>query len=128
MSNSGTLILVVDDELPVREMVCSFLSRKGYQTVEAVEGQAALDVLQTTSVDLVLTDLRMPGMDGVSLTRAIKERYPSLGTVVMSGYVACEELRDELEEVGVDAILEKPFMPEELLAALAIALAQGEPK
>ena len=121
MSKSGTLILVVDDELPVREMVCSYLSRKGYRTISVVDGNSALEVLRITPVDLVLTDLRMPGMDGMELTRAIKTQYPTLKTVVMSGYISCEELRDELEEVGIEVILEKPFLPEELLAALEAA-------
>ena len=120
--NDSRLILVVDDEIPVREFVCRYLSWKGFRIVEAADGNDALEMVQNSPVDLVLSDLCMPGMDGISLIRALKPLYPELKVVVMSGYIAGEETIEELQGMGVLEVLEKPFLPEELLAAVQSAL------
>jgi DNA-binding response OmpR family regulator len=92
-SNEMTHVLVVDDETAIRYSVSKTLQRVGYQVQEAASGEDALEILQRQPFDVVLTDIRMPGLDGVELVRRIKDidtdtivvlmtAYPSLGTAV----------------------------------------------
>lgn len=91
--NELTNVLVVDDEAAIRYSVSKTLQRVGYQVAEAASGEEALDVMRRQTFDVVLTDIRMPGLDGVELVRRIKDvdndtivvlmtAYPSLGTAV----------------------------------------------
>lgn len=80
-----TVILCVDDEenpLILRKMV---LEKAGYNVVTANSGKNALEILQSQSVDLVLSDLLMPGMTGTELARQVKERYPRIPVILVSG-------------------------------------------
>ena len=80
-------ILLVDDDPCVRMSVGEMLLRSGYGVVTAGDGRAALDALgRETRIDLVIADHRMPGMDGLTLVRRIKERAPGLPAVIMTGY------------------------------------------
>jgi DNA-binding response OmpR family regulator len=91
--NEMTHVLVVDDETAIRYSVSKTLQRVGYQVQEAASGEDALDLMKRSTFDVVLTDIRMPGLDGVELVRRIKDidadtivvlmtAYPSLGTAV----------------------------------------------
>lgn len=119
-------VLVVEDDARVRQMAAQLLERVGYRVSVASEGEEALSVLRTADgdVDLVLTDVVMPGMNGRSLAQAIVQRYPGLRIVFMSGYVEDEELVRALREERVPW-LSKPFSREALLTAVADAFASS---
>jgi len=72
------------------------LSREGFQTVEAASGGEALEKIRnsSTGVDLLISDVLMPEMDGIALVRAVRAEFPRVPVILMSGYVNCEQLRD----------------------------------
>lgn len=118
-SPSGPTVLVVEDEDLLRAGIRRLLQNEGYNVLEAPDGATALQLLDRTAPDqvaLVLTDLRMPVMDGRQLAAALARRRPSLPIVFMSGFTA--QLMDlRLVSPGL-AFLAKPFRNEDLLAAV----------
>ena len=79
-------ILVVDDEINIRGALVTMLEKKGYEVRAAGAGEEALDQLEAASADLVLTDLKMPGMGGMEFLRCLKEKWPATEVVVMTAY------------------------------------------
>lgn len=117
-------VLIVDDEPSVRRTVATLLNEAGYRLFEAAHGGEALQVLthHPGRVDLVLTDVRMPGTDGVQLARILFERWPGVRVVYMSGQPA--ELLTKADLPAADApLLMKPFTRDRLLECVAAALA-----
>src|SRR6266540_4326198 len=109
-------ILLVEDEAAVRAVTRQLLQRNGYDVIEAPEGTAALALLQAgaVTVDLLLTDVVMPGMGGRELAQRVVPRYPGLRVLFMSGYTDDAVVRHSILEDGVN-YLQKPFHPEALL-------------
>ncbi len=106
-------ILVVDDEEGLRELLKANLGRKGYR-VQAVEtAEKALQALPTQPFDLVITDLRLPGMSGEDLVIELKKSQPSLPVVVISAYGNTRNVVEVIKK-GAEDYLSKPFTPEEL--------------
>lgn len=122
-SGHGELILVVDDESSIREASRHVLHKSGYRVLVARNGEEALSVaLQHAGVlRLVLTDVMMPVMDGIALTRALQALDPGIAVVASSG-LEQDEKRDALVALGVREILSKPCAPAELLGAVRRAL------
>ncbi|MBA3521303.1 MAG: response regulator [Gemmatimonadales bacterium] len=117
-------VLVVEDEEAVRQVVVRMLAEKDYRVLEARDGQEALDRLSREAwpVHLVLTDLVMPVMNGNDLTTELRERYPDLPVVAMSGHPSEEMIRRGLLEVG-GPFLNKPFSADQLLLLVGAHLA-----
>jgi len=115
-------ILVADDEAGVRESVGRALQREGFRVVPAEDGQAALDALRRGGVDLLLADLRMPGLDGLELLRAAKLIAPEVEVIVLSGHGTVEEAVAAMKE-GAHDFLTKPFERAQLVRAVRRALA-----
>jgi DNA-binding response OmpR family regulator len=105
-------ILVVDDEATIRDVLRRYLEREGYSVSEAATGSDALDAIHETSPDLVVLDLMLPGIDGLTLARRLKVEHPV--PIVM--LTAKGELEDRIEglELGADDYIVKPFSPKEL--------------
>lgn len=101
-------ILVVDDEPMMRDLLEKVLVRDGYQVLTAEDGKAALKVLETESINLVLSDLRMPNLGGFDLLKIIKTEYPHIGVVMMTSYGDTYTVKDALL-LGADEYLTKPF-------------------
>jgi DNA-binding NtrC family response regulator len=101
-------ILVVDDEDVLRMTLAAGLELEGFTVQEAASGEAAISLLEAEPFDLVLSDVRMPGMSGGDLFRHIRERMPDLPVVLMTAYAAEHVVRDATNE-GVYAVLTKPF-------------------
>jgi signal transduction histidine kinase/ActR/RegA family two-component response regulator len=115
-------ILLVEDQAAVRRLVREVLTRFGHEVLEASNGVEALAVAERAgTIDLLLTDIVMPQMDGAELARRLRRRAPGLAVLYMSGY-ADEALRG-LEEGAT--FLPKPFLAEELTAAVARAVRAG---
>ena len=114
---SGTAkiqVLIVDDEKVQREMLAGFLVKQGYGAVAAEDGQKALEKFKTGSFDLVLTDYRMPGMEGIQLLKEIKRLNPEAVVVIMTAYGTVGTAVAAMKEGAYD-YLTKPIDLDELL-------------
>ena len=106
-------VLVVDDEAPVRGLAARALRRAGWEVIEAANGDEALETV-TGDLALVVSDVIMPGLDGLGLVRALRERQPGLKALLMSGYADARQ-RNALATQDIQ-FLGKPFRPAELVA------------
>jgi CheY-like chemotaxis protein len=113
-------VLVVDDQYLIRESMRSALEQAGHHVEEATDGEVALGVLGRTPVDLVVTDIVMPNLDGFGLIRRIRRRYPRIKLVVVSGVVRMGEVSmlDAARKLGANETVAKPFTPRDLNEAV----------
>ena len=119
MSRKRT-ILVVDDNIMLMKTLKSILDRKGYQVFTAVSGVEALQQLDAHEIDILLTDLRMPVMNGLELYRACKKRKPDVIAYLMSAFTSDDLVGVGLRE-GIRSVLTKPFDIDEMLALFSEA-------
>jgi len=118
-------ILVVDDEAIVRKTIQCWLEREGFEVVSTQDGREALAAVGASAIDLVIIDMVMPGLGGLEVIGALRQRMPSVPIIAMSGYMFGEpmpELIDTAQQVGVAYCLHKPFRPRHLLAAVESCL------
>ncbi len=113
MANVKQVILIVDDEEGLREGLSKLLEGEGYAVIAAETGEEALQILQQSHIDLVLTDMRMPGMDGIELLKKIRERYGELGVIILTGYGQIESYIEAMN-FGAIEYVSKPFKVNEL--------------
>ncbi|HWF95257.1 MAG TPA: response regulator [Xanthobacteraceae bacterium] len=122
-------ILVIDDQNTVRTAIALALQAKGFDVVGAENGQSGLSTFEQSRFDVVIADLFMPGIDGVTFIKALRKRNPGFPVVAMSGVLLGPAGRTALDQLQTisdlsDVIcLQKPFRPNELLQAVAAALA-----
>jgi CheY-like chemotaxis protein len=109
-------VLFVEDEPFMRESMGAWLARNAGRALFAEDGAEALEILAANKIDLVITDVRMPGMDGIALVKRIGKAEPRPRVILVTG-VNDLTLR-EAQELGVDAIMEKPIDRQELLRAM----------
>ena len=107
-------ILIVDDDEGLRDSLQLVLAAEGYHVITAADGSQALAQLEAEAVDVVLCDLRMPGMDGLELLPQLAARQPGVTIILMSAY-GSEELAIEALQRGAHDYLAKPFQPAEAL-------------
>lgn len=119
-------MLIVDDDLDVRALLRATLEKSGYRVLEAADGQQALEQMNAHSVQLVITDLVMPGMEGIETIRAIRRDYPGVKIVAMSGSFGDVLLR-AAGKLGADRVLRKPFSGEEVIELARTLLPQTSP-
>jgi excisionase family DNA binding protein len=117
-------ILVVDDEQAVRDLLAKTLTMADYDVDAAPDGASAVERLRAVEYDLLITDLKMPGMDGLSVIREARRSAPDLPVIIITGY-STEASAIEAINLGVAGYLTKPFRLPRILAAAARAL--GEP-
>jgi putative nucleotidyltransferase with HDIG domain len=118
---AGEKILVVDDEDMIRDLCYHILSAEGYQVSTVSNGTLALDELSRVGADLMITDIKMPGMDGLELFERVKGRNLDLVTIFITGHGTLDTAIDSLTR-GVDGFVLKPFTQEELLSAVEHAI------
>jgi excisionase family DNA binding protein len=123
-SSERPCVLVVDDDHAVRELLSKALTAAGYLVDVAVDGASALMRLGEKAYDLMITDLKMPGQDGLAVIREARRTSPALPVIVITGY-SSEATAIEAINLGVAGYLTKPFRVPRILAATARAL--GEP-
>lgn len=113
-------ILVVDDSASLRQVVAISLQGKGYDVIQAGNGKEALDKLNGTKINLVISDVNMPIMDGLTFVSEMKKlpRY-KFTPVIMLTTEAGSDMKDRGRAVGVKAWVVKPFKPEQMLMAVA---------
>jgi len=114
-------ILVVDDEEHQREMVSGFLRRKGHRVAACSDGDSAVELVRNTSFDLIVTDYRMKGTDGLDLLKAVKNINPTIAVILISAYGTVETAVDAMKEGAVDFLV-KPIDLEQLEALTQRAL------
>ena len=100
-------ILVVDDNPAMAGTLADILEMKGFIVQAAASGAEALEILRKQPIDILLTDVKMPGMNGLELYRETRKAYPKLVTIFMTAYSADELIRQGMVE-GVKIILDKP--------------------
>ncbi len=118
-------ILIVDDSETVRQVLQLALGNAGYQVVEAEDGFDALAKLSGAQVDMLITDLNMPNMDGLELIRKVREEGQHRFTpIVMLTTESSEEKKKAGREAGASGWIVKPFKPEQLLKVVKMVLGE----
>jgi two-component system, chemotaxis family, chemotaxis protein CheY len=113
-------ILTVDDSASMRQMIKLTLSGAGYDVTEANDGAQGLATARTKAFDMVLTDLNMPGMDGVSMIKEIRKLQTYTGIpIVLLTTESDAEKKAQAKAAGATGWITKPFKPEQLLAVVA---------
>jgi two-component system, NtrC family, response regulator PilR len=123
MADTQKHLLLVEDEAPLREAIAEQLADRGYRVEQADSGETALSKLADFAFDIIVTDLRLPGIDGSSVIEAAVARYPHIVAIVVTGFGT---LKDAVEAVkrGAWDFVSKPFQIDELLHVLDSALEQ----
>jgi excisionase family DNA binding protein len=116
-------VLVVDDEPSIRDLLAKTLALAEYEVDLAPDGKTALDRLRIVPYDLLITDLRMPGVDGLTVIREGRRLRPDIPVIIITGY-STEASAIEAVNLGVSGYLTKPFRVPRVLAAAAKALGE----
>jgi len=125
MESSQFTILVVDDEELMRRYLVVFLSKLGYSSVTAIDGIDALDKMKGNKIDAVITDIKMPKMDGIILTREISTHYPGVPVMVMTAFDE-EYSAGTAISLGAREFIKKPFSPDEFAIRLSKMIGDSE--
>jgi two-component system chemotaxis response regulator CheY len=113
------VIMTADDSASVRQMVTFTLKQNGYDVVEAIDGKDALNQLNTRKVDMLLTDLNMPNMDGIGLIRGVRAgTLNKFIPIVMLTTESQDSRKTEGKAAGATGWIVKPFKPEQLIAVI----------
>lgn len=114
-------VLIVDDELNMRVVLHAMLKKKGFQVSEAADGLEALDYLAKESFDLIVTDLKMPRLNGLGLLESVKSKYPDIPVILITAHGTIETAVDALKKGAFDYIT-KPFDQAELINVIEKAI------
>lgn len=115
----GKRILIADDSTSVRKLVVFTLQEAGYEVVEAVDGRDALEKTRSIPIDMVITDLNMPNLDGITFTREARELPASrFIPIIILTTEAQPEKKQEGKEAGATGWIVKPFLPDQLIAVV----------
>ena len=101
-------LLIVDDEITQLQTLSGYLKKQGYTIFGETDSEKAVKILERETIDLVLTDFRMPKMDGLSLLREVKRQNPDIGIIVMTAFGSVEDAVEAMK-VGADDYLQKPI-------------------
>jgi DNA-binding NtrC family response regulator len=123
MTDPARHVLLVEDETPLRQAIAEQLTDHGYHVVQAESGEMAVARLADFAFDIILTDLRLPGIDGSAVVEAAVERYPDVVAIVITGYGTVKDAVEAIKR-GARDFVSKPFQIDELLHVLDSALEQ----
>src|SRR5476649_498848 len=123
MADSTKHLLLVEDETPLREAIAEQLASRGYHVEQADSGEAALARLADFAFDIIITDLRLPGLDGSAVVEAAVGRYPEIIAIVVTGYGTVKDAVEAIKRGACDFV-SKPFQIDTLLHVLDSALEQ----
>ncbi len=118
---AGEKIIIVDDEADVLDLCSRILKSDGYRVKTARNGYEAIDIAQKEHFDLLLTDIKMPGITGLEIAQTLKKSTPDMIYVAMTGYSTIDMVIEALK-LGIDEFITKPFTPKELSKVIAKAL------
>jgi DNA-binding response OmpR family regulator len=125
MEERSAHILIVDDEAPIRLTMDSLLRRRGYMVTTAESGEEALPLIHQHRFDLLLLDLKMPGMSGLDVARHAREYLPEVAIIILTGHGTLETALDGIH-LGVFDYLLKTSSPQEVLARVTEAIEQQQ--
>jgi flagellar motor switch protein FliN len=111
-------LLVVDDEPAMRALLKQSLESAGHHVIEAADGHSALEVVEREDVDLVLTDLRMEGLTGIDVLKAVKQQRPKIGVMLITGFATLESAMEAMRLGAID-VIQKPVNMSELAQKIA---------
>lgn len=111
-------VLIVDDSLSIRQLVRAALTSVGYGVIDAIDGQDALNKLVGQRVNLIISDVNMPNMDGITFLKALKSKPEHKFTPVVMLTTESQEAKKEGQSAGARAWIVKPFQPTQLLTAV----------
>jgi len=114
-------VLLVEDEEYIRENLSEILEMNGYRVTTAANGEAGLDAMKAAPADIVLTDLKLPGISGIDVVRSVKSMSPNTPCIILTGYASVETAVEAMR-VGAFTYLKKPFGKDELLITIEKAL------
>jgi len=120
---TGIKVLVVDDEEVIRKGICRVMEGRGYQAESSESGFGAIEKLQKAPFNIVITDLKMPGMDGIEVLKAIKILQPDVPVIIITGYSTVDTAVDAMKNGAFDYIA-KPFTPKQIIEMVEKALEQ----
>src|SRR6266550_711522 len=123
MSDNAKHLLLVEDEAPLRQAIAEQLADRGYQVQQADSGEAALAHLAEFAFDIIVTDLRLPGIDGSAVIEAAVARYPHIIAIVVTGFGTVKDAVEAIKRGAWDFV-SKPFQIDELLHVLDSAIEQ----
>jgi two-component system, NtrC family, response regulator AtoC len=116
-------LLFIDDEATLRGLMAERLTERGFEVVEADSGERALELLDQFAFDIVITDLRLPGIDGSRVIEAARDRYPGIVAIVITGFGTVKDAVDAIKR-GASDFIAKPFQFDELMHVLQKAMEQ----
>lgn len=123
---AGRVVCVIDDDAPLREAICSILKYAGYTTVQADDGAVGLEVVAREKPTIVLTDIVMPNREGIETIQILKQRFPHIPVIAMSGsHSPGTNYLEWAEAIGADDCVAKPFGPGELLQKIGRLVARA---
>lgn len=105
---SNINILVVDDEEMLRGLLVKILTKEGYRVDTAIDGEDALEKLGQNPYSLLISDIKMPRLNGLELLKIVREKFPALGVIIMTAYGDSFSVKDALL-LGADEYITKPF-------------------
>ena len=120
-------ILVIDDELFVRDLLFEFLGKQGFKVLLAESGEKALEIAKSTPFQVALIDLKMPGMNGIQTLKKLKKINPRVLPIIMTGYPTMESAVEALKSGACDYVI-KPFKLNELRSSIERALRERKLK
>lgn len=124
-ADSDAFILIVDDDTAIRNSLHEFIMISGYTAYKAASSEEALEILKDQSVHVIITDIILPGMDGLDLTEYVKSTYPGTAIIVMTGYSGDYSYEEAINKGASDLIF-KPVRFEELLLRLKRVLKERQ--
>jgi len=123
--NDKGIILVVDDEKEVTMTLKGFFTALGHDMLTALNGQEALDTINNISLDLILLDIRMPGIDGIQILKHVRKVKPKTKVIIITAYD--KEVKEEVEKIGIDGFFAKPIDLSKLIDRIRYVLeARGD--
>jgi two-component system NtrC family sensor kinase len=126
MSDRAYTILLVDDEVNILKSLRRLLNGTGYHVLTSDSGENALKLFNTEHVDLVISDYRMPGMNGIELLRTVRERYPDVIRIILSGYADVATVVEAINDGQVYRFISKPWNDQELYTTVLQAIEQKQ--
>lgn len=120
--NEKGVILVVDDEKDVTISLQGFFTALGYDMLTAFDGNEALRIIDSVTLDLILLDVRMPGIDGIQILKHVKKNKPKTKVIIMTAYD--KEVKNEVEKIGMDGFFAKPIDLSKLIDRIRYVIAK----
>ena len=111
-------VMVLDDDATFREMLTDALQYHNYFPLAVATGEEALDQLEQEEVDAVVADIKMPGLDGITLLKKIKDAYPEMPVILITAYWSEADIQDNSVTAAADGFLRKPFHVEKIIELL----------